>query len=568
MGIACEELPLHIKNVSTIDLFRVNELEVRDESLKQRWMTVRQWLDGSHPTFEGKKHSREARITAAELQHLLRVGQVEPTSFDEVRATCSVFPVPEWTKGRRRLIKHTEDLNDVFGRETLLHLQLIKAQELPATVHDGKYAITLDFAAWFDQFPLSSSERCYHCFPFQGQWYRLTRLPMGQRQAVDVASTVTDMLVSFGVPAGVRIDTYIDNVRFLSDDPRALVATAFKFVERARGIGATINELTDSENAHEALRKLVHSEGEFLGVGFDYANKKVRVGSKAISKLVKLRELLEGDRFTVQNFLALYGVLFFAAQVTRPKLCDRYYCLKEYSDIARRVQADPAILATQYKGPPKRLQLLREWIAETEKNTYVTAFRKTEIQNAERVLVTDASGWGWGALLWDATTGRVSDVACKWEKEWRAKGTSTWSETEAISRALRHFFPTGEPGELIVLSDNTAAVGAFQKGRSGIYALNKAIALAQGAVAGSRPAFYHIEGATNPADPLSRATGMGGEGGYKKATDHVISIMMGIRDKNLPVPVDNNSNDKEGNLWGGRNEVTFVPQPHNGETLR
>jgi hypothetical protein len=520
-------LPLHVKAVNIVDLASIDSLPVSNPKLRHNWQRVVPWIMGTHPQDVPFGHSHDARITSDELQRLLDAKQIEPTEPEAVRATCNVFPVLELSKQRRRLIKHTRALNERFGRETLLHIKLIRAQDLRATVHKGKHAITLDFSAWFDQIPLHESGRPFHCFTFGGRWYRLTRLPMGQRQAVDVASTLTDMLTSFDRPATVDVCTYIDNVRFLGDDEDEVIDVALQFVHRAWSIGATINEIKCTGDARERLRALVHQRGEFLGVEFDYVSKAARVGPKTMAKLRLLDSAFRGnDGFTHQNFLALFGVLFFTMQVTRPSAAHRYYCLKEYSNVARRIQADPGLLPTQYKCPPARQQQIVQWIEDTILNPWVPAVTTPTTSEADYVLVTDASSWGWGALLWDWSSGLIRHTACKWELGWSARRTSTWSETEAVARALTFFFPYGTPESLAVLSDSAAAVGAFSKGRSGVYALNRAVGSAQQVLQNARPGFYHIAGNLNPADGLSRNKGMGNEE-LEKATAYIRSLKSG-----------------------------------------
>eukprot|EP00760_Papus_ankaliazontas_P023543 PhM_4_TR2065/c0_g1_i1/m.99845 len=144
-------------------------------------------------------------------------------------------------------------------------------------------------------------------------------MPMGQRHACDVASTATDMLLSFTRPSTVKTTAYIDNVRFVSDDKDALIAAANEFVRRCRRVHATINEVDASCDATSRLQELMAPDGEFLGIDHDYLRKRVRLGSKALEKLRLLAEHAQNPaaKFTHQNFLALFGVLFFELQVAR-----------------------------------------------------------------------------------------------------------------------------------------------------------------------------------------------------------------------------------------------------------
>eukprot|EP00760_Papus_ankaliazontas_P003729 PhM_4_TR11644/c3_g1_i2/m.68015 len=180
--------------------------------------------------------------------------------------TTYLFPVPEFSKGRRRLIKHTRAYNDLFGKDSLLGIKMLSAKALPDTVHRGQHVVTLDFSAWYDQFRLAEEERPYHCFQFHGKWYRLCVLAMGQRQAVDIAHTATQCLAAFDRPAGVFVDTYIDNLRFQGDNLDDVVQAATTFVLRARLVGATINEVSNAvpdDTLLEFIDCLSHTTGEF-----------------------------------------------------------------------------------------------------------------------------------------------------------------------------------------------------------------------------------------------------------------------------------------------------------------
>ena len=58
---------------------------------------------------------------------------------------------------------------------------MLKTKELVPTVHEGKYAICMDFSGWFDQIEQDDVVKDYMCFPHHGKWYRLTRVAMGMR---------------------------------------------------------------------------------------------------------------------------------------------------------------------------------------------------------------------------------------------------------------------------------------------------------------------------------------------------------------------------------------------------
>jgi len=291
-----------------------------DHSLKEAWSKSLRWIQ-EVPEGVERGNTVEAKLTPEGVKRMCEIGHAEKTTAAEVQSTVNVFPVEERAKERERVIKHTKPFNERYGRDTLLGLKLLRAKDLVGTVHDGKYCITLDFSAWFDQHLIAEKVRPWFCFFFQGQWYRLCRLPMGMRQAVDIADTATRIIASFPVPAGVRVDTYVDNIRFLGNCRDDVIAAATEFVRRSHKVGATINEVSpilgvDVSRIREMLTKLVVTEGEFLGIHFDYVNKLVKVGTKALVKLVALKEVFDHGECTYRNLLAIFGVMFFALQAT------------------------------------------------------------------------------------------------------------------------------------------------------------------------------------------------------------------------------------------------------------
>jgi hypothetical protein len=90
-----------------------------------------------------------------------------------------------------------KDINDTF--DNVLSAKTPEAQQAAS----GQFALTLDFAAYFDQFPLNEANRRRMCFRSGGKVWAVTRMPMGQRHVVAVAQCATNVLLSFAHPPGV-----------------------------------------------------------------------------------------------------------------------------------------------------------------------------------------------------------------------------------------------------------------------------------------------------------------------------------------------------------------------------
>ena len=541
LPITTSHLPLQQKPVSPFKSHLLTSLVTREEDqvIRDRWMRTFKWTHVA-PVGIARGRAVEAKLSLAELNIMLAIGHAEETSEGEVKATCNLFPVPELFKKRRRLIKHTKTFNDFYGKDSLEGIKLLKAKELVATVHEGKYAICLDFEAWFDQHELSTEARPYFCFPSHGKWYRLTRMPMGMRTSVDVAHTATELLASFPMPKGVRCDVYVDNIRFLSDNREDVIDAAIRFVMRCRSLDVTINEVppvqgpkdeADNpiyEDIRAAVTQLVHTRGEFLGVEFDYDTKTVRIGKKTQSKLVLMRELFNDSSATPthRNFLAVFGILFYALQVTKGFEPHRFYALKEYSETARSLQKNPGLLETPYKCSPSRMVHIKKWIDDIVANEWHPVNATRCPQDADFILVTDASRTGWGAVLLDMKTGMLNTHHGLWNRQWTGSKHSAWSEPEGITRALLAFFPNGTDRSITVLSDSSTAVGAFTKGRSMKFEVNSAMERAGNAFSIWNITFHHIPGELNvDADALSRQEQLGD---IAEVTARVRCLLLGI----------------------------------------
>ena len=499
------QFKLHLKDVQTIHLDKLDALSVEDDELHERWRRVRKWITIA-PKDIHRGRPVEARMTADEVALMVSFGHAELTPEGNVKSTVNVFPHAEPFKKRRRLIKHTKAFNDFYGKEVLEKTTLLHGRALIESVHDGKFAIMMDYSAWFDQIELDEAVRDHYCFPHHGKWYRLTRVPMGMRTAVDVANTATQIIASFPVANGVRCDVYIDNIRFLGDNREDVIKAAATFITRSRSVNATINEVPDvSEDATAAAERLVVSEGDFLGVHFDYINKTVKVTEKTIAKIKALRDVFQSGDPTHRNFLALFGLLFFVQQVMRVTPARHYYALKEYSETARRLQCNPGLLETPCKSSPSRMKEILQWVDASLKNEAVLVHRGRKPGVARYVLVTDASKRGWGAVLLDQHTGQLYLQRGRWDERWSGRGYSSWTESEAIARALRAFFPDGLREAVDVLSDSTPAVGAFTRGYSLKYAVNQSVGKVEEWFPDIDAAYWHIDGSDNvDADALSR----------------------------------------------------------------
>jgi integrase len=371
----------HVKNVTKGDLDVVDSMaeETPTEEYRSNWTTSRPWIkeDETYASIDvGSPFAiagdfvlasawgeivEEADLTQAEVDEMLaanHVAEIFAEDFRKIKGTARLFTVKEPRKKRRRIIKHTFAINAMFGKETCRRVRFPHTRALWNAVFRGKYALSFDFAAFFDAIALTEEISYRHCFRVGDRYFRLLTLPMGQRQAVEVAQAITDIARDVGVEA-VFSDSCIDNVRFISDDRRKLLEAGRRFVARCKAMNLTLNDVNDDTD----IEDLITSEHEYLGVVFDYMAKTVCVGEKTLDKIRLVME--HRDDWTYRNYCALMGLLFFASPILRLDMSKFFRAISAYRHIARQLQDDHRLWDKPIGEAlwPSSMPNLEEWIA-------------------------------------------------------------------------------------------------------------------------------------------------------------------------------------------------------------
>jgi hypothetical protein len=388
----------------------------------------------------------------------------------------------------------------------LQRLHLATKPEIVALPRQGQYFIALDFSAYFDQFKLAESVGRRFCFRSNGRFYRLGRLAMGQRQAVEVAQCATMRLLDFDLRSTAKV--VIDNVIFVGDKDD-VVRDATIFVQRALSVGAQFNE--DVSN----VEKLVQSSGEWCGVALDCERKTVALTGKVLAKLQ--RSWASRSLWSWRGFAAHVGLLFWSWGIIDVPI-ERYFGLLRFiSEFGRRATDDDSLWEQPADIPEHVWPLLEQWTSICEANTP----REVAAPRAFDWLVcTDASKWGWGYVAVHGGTGEVRTHGAAWSKYMENKygeklGKSTFAEPHGIVNSLCHLLPVSSSGPLRVLvgTDNTVAQASYQRGfNSHSFDINECIRRLR-AYFPTHVSFdfVHIDGATNVADSLSRGLGTTGD---------------------------------------------------------
>jgi hypothetical protein len=329
-------------------------------------------------------------------------------------------------------------------------------------------------------------------------------MAMGQRHAVAAAQSATNVLTGFTMPKGVTVQSCIDNVRFVGPKDAVLNA-ATTLTKRCRACGVTVNELPSSNSEkddEQQLEKLLHQEGDWLGATYNYRDSSQRVAQKTLDKL----KVSFGNRaeWTHRTYAAHMGLLFFASGILHAPIASYFEALKQLRRRSAELTARPEQWEEAVRITPSEGDALKRWTEFSLRNTAVPC--ATE-ERASRVLITDASDWGWGALFFDYASGAALSFGTPWTAEDRMTfdtNRSTYAEPEAIYRALCRFIKPWDSRPLLVLTDSSTAKYSLARGYSAAFPVNDVARRVKQHFPRLILEFEHVPGANNPADGLSR----------------------------------------------------------------
>ena len=506
------------------------------------WAEKCRWLvDDELYAAHGVPVRRSYELTAANyrpewIERLLQTGVICPVDRRDVTGAVRLLAVAEKSRQRFRAIMHTVDINDYCGADTIDHCTFPTKQAIADAVHEGDWMVALDFSAYYYQFALSHDVGCRMCFRWNQRTYRLQRLAMGQRQAVDVANAATQRLLDFEHESA-RVMSIIDNVLFVGTR-EAVINDAWAFVQRCRDVNATLNELDVRAATRDSVAELATQEGDWGGVHLDLANKAVSLTQKVLDKA----RLSWGnrERWQWRHYAAHIGLLFWPWGIIDLPMASFFDVLRFNSEVGK-VAMSRLEQARRELGLPEDAMPANPFWSEPAavwKSVEPALARWTEmvLQNAPRavmqrrdtevLLECDASKWGWCCYGLHLPTDDAFTCSEAWTDEMRRRfgdklGESTLAEPFGVLYSLiraRERFPGAT--RFAVTNDNTVAVVSHSRGfNSRSWAINECLRQREAAFPTAQYSItmQHTAGATNIADGGSRGFATGEVDGAAKA---------------------------------------------------
>ena len=437
----------------------------------------------------GDDGAYEAQLCENDMSVLLRNGCV--TEVREAKGWCRVFSVFEKGNTRRRLILWPKKFNDLTADSQTSEVVFPTVEDIIGRV-DKKRAACLDFAAFFQQFPLAAEVRVYFCFRWRGKIYAPTTIPTGGREPPKFAQLLTreialDAADAGGPPDAVDADAFIDNVRLAGDVDGYVRGAVSKVFSTCRNLGIIVNEKIEEVTPQTSYT--------FLGIYFAHEELAINVGEKTKNKLREQMSILEKDATCeAKQWWSLFGLCVWGSKILGLPKHKYYYVYK----FIRRSAADAP--SKQRKIWNCLVSLWRSWCVCILESGNV---KPTKDVQSSSFLFTDASSSGFGAILF-CPNGDTRIVAGAWAGKCRLLHINVL-ELRAVHLALSLLNLCN--ASLFLFVDNTTAQLALIKTRSKSFSINQEVGRILSRLAELKSFFISVNYVSthqNPADYWSR----------------------------------------------------------------
>ena len=520
--------PIHVKNVGELSISKLESLSTSSPDSLNNWNRAKIYLTdpslySKHMVPRSANGAPVARMSYDQVKTLKEFGVTREIRACDVAGYVKMFTVPEIHKKRHRPIKYTFEANEVFGKDTLRKLSFPSKKDICDFVLAGSHFAAFDFAAYYDQFIYDEQVGKFFCFRKGKKIYSLRTLAMGQRQAVEIAQSATELILDFPERRCKAVRATIDNVIFVGsyDD---VVHDSKIFLERCKQVNATLNDF--EEIKRDGPDFYVKTIDDWCGVRIDSEKKQVSLCQKTVDKIMVSWSARKG--WTWRGFAAHVGLLFWTWGILDIPIHKYYTLLSFISQVSRILQDDDTLWDKDANIYPSVFKVLEEWSSLAINNSPRKVKPSSDLS---WFVATDASSWGWGYVACDMSSGKIYTHGQKWTHHQLAQifarngrnkvKKSVYSEPLAIYFSLQHLLYTKAPTKLQINSistdssrmklhvatDNAAAQHTINRGfASRSYDINNAIDKLKSLFPDSEfdISCSYVPGYRNPADLFSR----------------------------------------------------------------
>jgi ribonuclease HI len=377
------------------------------------------------------------------LQEELDEGVVRKVEGKHALWLNPTFLVPKRGNKWRKVLdcrRLNEELRDV-------HFAMEGVEVAQALVRQGDWGTSLDFKSAFNHVPVNADLQPYLCFRFLGKTYQYCGMPFGVKHAPRVFTKIMKKAITaVRTRWNVRMTFYMDDTMLLFEEREKAVRETVEIAAYLEQLGWTLSR--------EKCQFEPTQDIEFLGWRWNLMDYNLRMGTdRQRELLVELRDWIQaaeqrGSR-PVRSLASLIGRLnFLRTQIPEASLHLRRMDRLKAEAVARGGWTSACTIT------PLLLGELKWWARVVHDNTP----HSLQARPVVATITTDASPWGWGAVL---TQDRVEKFSFGTWRRSQCSFTSNAKEMTAVRLGLLHFAADLEScrgATVLVQSDNSTTV--------------------------------------------------------------------------------------------------------------
>ncbi|CAM4625515.1 unnamed protein product [Leuciscus chuanchicus] len=320
---------------------------------------------------------------------------------------------------------------------------MLTTRKILAQVCRGDWFMSIDLKDAYFQIQIASHHRRYLRFAFEGQTYQYTVLPFGLSLAPRTFTKCMDAALAPLRLRGMRVLNYLDDWLILAQSRSQLVEHRTILLDHLENLGITVNWTKSSLNPGQTI--------SFLGTILDSQSMTARLSPQRVLHTQRVaRSFRCGASTPLKTFQRMLGLMASASPVLQLGLLRMrplQFWLKARVPRGAWVSGRLRLMVNQ-----SCITALTPWLADDWYRSGVSLGTSSGV----RMVSTDASNSGWGALL----EGRP--LFGLWSKREKLQHINCL-EMLAVHNALTRFYPQIKDQHVVVRSDNTAVVSYINR---------------------------------------------------------------------------------------------------------